>query len=478
MGSVLFITNPELGQLQVALAVAHSIVQQDASVEIHLATYKDAIAPGVIAAASAYATASHSSPTPRPFVLHEISGVPWADAVRSRSTSGKTLILPSLRRRPTLWSWRQHLREVGYFFQPWDGPQLVEVYRSVLDIVKSVNPGVTLVDSMNLPGNVACRHLGVKWCILTPSSLKDWAGGEQPAGRIFWKYPAMGSGLSYPLAWYQVPINVCLVLLMLYHMIRGEAETNDVANYFEKHTDGATIRLDRAPNPFVRALVGIIPELDYPLKVIPENILPCGPIVRPSAPIAQSDPDLARWLSRGPTIYANLGSHCPMNEKQAYDFAMAIRLLLDKAQTSGQDAPMQKLQVLWKLKKEGSFATSAPGCAIHAILGDEVRDDLIRIVEWVEAEPMSILESGHVVLSIHHGGANSFAEAIVVLVVELNCIRLLHIGLFAQCLDHRASRLLTSSEYQLAADTIHLKHEEVVPSGVVAFRSAASEPRN
>lgn len=191
MTRILFITNPELGQLQVTLAVAHSIIEQDPAAEIHLATYQDARASITIANANAYAGTNRTARKKRPFfVLHEIAGVPWADAVRSHSPSGNTLVLPSLLHKPTIWTWSQHLREVGYFFQPWTGPQLVEVYRSVVHIVKTVNPDVAVVDSMNLPGNIACRHLGVKWCILTPSSLKDWAGAAQPGGRMFWKYPA------------------------------------------------------------------------------------------------------------------------------------------------------------------------------------------------------------------------------------------------------------------------------------------------
>lgn len=224
----------------------------------------------------------------------------------------------------------------------------------------------------------------------------------------------MGSGFPYPMAWYQVPVNACFVLLMLFHMLKGDPEGDQVAAFFEKHTDGASIRLDRAPNPFVSALVGILPELDYPLQVIPENILPCGPIVRPSPPVAQSAPQLARWLARGHTVYVNLGSHCAMSETQACEFAVALKMLFDEAKLNYNRGTLtQDLQVLWKLKKEDVCATETLRNRAQDVLEEELKSDRVRIVDWIECEPISILESGRVILSVHHGGANSFAEAIM-----------------------------------------------------------------
>ncbi|KAK3294448.1 uncharacterized protein B0H64DRAFT_418347 [Chaetomium fimeti] len=40
------------------------------------------------------------------------------------------------------------------------------------------------------------------------------------------------------------------------------------------------------------------------------------------------------------------------------------------------------------------------------------RDGVVRIVDWLEAEPMAVLETGVVVCAVHHGGANSFLEAV------------------------------------------------------------------
>jgi hypothetical protein len=36
----------------------------------------------------------------------------------------------------------------------------------------------------------------------------------------------------------------------------------------------------------------------------------------------------------------------------------------------------------------------------------------VRIESWLKAEPGAIIESGHVICSVNHGGANSWNEGI------------------------------------------------------------------
>jgi 2-acylglycerol O-acyltransferase 1 len=42
----------------------------------------------------------------------------------------------------------------------------------------------------------------------------------------------------------------------------------------------------------------------------------------------------------------------------------------------------------------------------------EVEADTARIRPWFEVEPMAMLQTGQIVCSVHHGGANSWYEAI------------------------------------------------------------------
>jgi UDP:flavonoid glycosyltransferase YjiC (YdhE family) len=154
----------------------------------------------------------------------------------------------------------------------------------------------------------------------------------------------------------------------------------------------------------LKIFVGTLPELDFPV-VIPPHVIPCGPIYIPARPIEADDEELAKWLLQRPTVYINLGSICRVSESRACELARAIRIVLSALRSS-------PLQVLWKLKKEGTYETSEPGCRIFGILADEFKMDLVRIYEWLTPQPLAILQTGKISCSIHHGGANSYYEAV------------------------------------------------------------------
>lgn len=70
------------------------------------------------------------------------------------------------------------------------------------------------------------------------------------------------------------------------------------------------------------------------------------------------------------------------------------------------------LQVLWKFIR----ATDANG----ATYGDEFLEPLrpylenerLRMESWLDVQPVTLLETGHIVLSVHHGGAGCYHEAL------------------------------------------------------------------
>jgi hypothetical protein len=137
--------------------------------------------------------------------------------------------------------------------------------------------------------------------------------------------------------------------------------------------------------------------------------------------VARVDPELAGWLARGPpTLYVNLGSLCRLEEGRAVEMAGALKLVLERAGREGKgggggggSGSASGLQVLWKLKKHGEYETGEAGCRIHGVLGEEMERGVVRIVDWLVPEPIAVLESGNVVCAVHHGGANSFNEAVV-----------------------------------------------------------------
>jgi hypothetical protein len=133
------------------------------------------------------------------------------------------------------------------------------------------------------------------------------------------------------------------------------------------------------------------PELEYPI-VVPQGVIPCGPILLPPRPLAETDPELAAWVSRRPTVLIVLGSHFIQDPAHAAATLGAIKMLFAKR---------DDVQVLWKWRNLGNWA----------LPGAEALGDRLRIVNWMQADPTSVLHYG-VACSVNHGGSNSYHEAL------------------------------------------------------------------
>jgi len=209
----------------------------------------------------------------------------------------------------------------------------------------------------------------------------------------------MGSGYPFPLPFH-------LVLPNIYRVLR-------CAIAFATNPRLKTINAYRlaagAPSPMVPCfdiyrptahyLTPALPEIDYPY-LIPENVTLCGPIQLPTPPISKTDPDLNKWLQQRPTILINLGSHVASNASDALAIATGLRTVL---------TTNPNLQVLWKLKPTPT--TSSLTSALPTILPAPLLPR-VKITPWLTPDPLALLLSGTIILSIHHGGANSFYEAL------------------------------------------------------------------
>lgn len=81
--------------------------------------------------------------------------------------------------------------------------------------------------------------------------------------------------------------------------------------------------------------------------------------------------------------------------------ATAMRVLLDQN---------PQAQILWKLRRDRFNEPKDKG--IDDILLKEVQSGRVRIEGWIKAEPGALLRSGLISCSVHHGGANSYFEAL------------------------------------------------------------------
>ncbi|KAJ0383090.1 hypothetical protein COL922a_011212 [Colletotrichum nupharicola] len=360
---VLMLTNSEYGQANIFLATCYALMGTAPGVEIHLASF----AP--------IRTAPVSKLSPINF--YEIHGTNYFKALLSPEVGGRRLleIAPSFRTIPTV------LRIIARAAMPYTGPEMVENCNEIRRIIEQVEPYLTLVDNMFTPGLTMARHMGIKWMILSPNTLKDLALPLQLKAAFFWKYP-----------W-----------------ARDHVTETIGARIFDQQEFGN-------PQPKLKMLMASSPEFDFPAELKPDNIIPCGPIMRPVPAVEEVeevDPELLTWLARGPTVFINLGTLSWTTEDQAVEMAQALRSLLAGWREKGED---RRLQVLWKLKQTTDghieYDIHEKGCRLERILGSEFDNDTVRVVKWVEAEPYAVLRTGNIICSVNHGGANSFWEAL------------------------------------------------------------------
>jgi hypothetical protein len=204
----------------------------------------------------------------------------------------------------------------------------------------------------------------------------------------------MGTGISYPISWRDKPLNIIAGILLIWGVIRSP-EVKRLVKYRKKQGLPGRLPMESAQTNAIHIICPSVRETDFPL-VVPERVGLYGSIVLDTTPIEVCDPELDRWLNRGKTVLMCMGTHFHYSESQA----KAVVLGFLSAVTHDSD-----IQFLWKLPNRSEF---------EDLFGEALKDpkdkDRFRIVEWLEADPASIMKHPNVVAWIHHGGANSYFE--------------------------------------------------------------------
>lgn len=139
-----------------------------------------------------------------------------------------------------------------------------------------------------------------------------------------------------------------------------------------------------------------IRELDYPL-FIPATVGLYGPVILDTTPVEAADPELARWLDQGKTVMMCMGTHYRYTESQ-------VRAIIGGFLGAvGHDSGVQ---LFWKLSGKDGFKN-----LLDELLIDPKDRERFKIVDWIQADPSAVMSHRNVVVSIHHGGANSYYEA-------------------------------------------------------------------
>lgn len=137
------------------------------------------------------------------------------------------------------------------------------------------------------------------------------------------------------------------------------------------------------------------PPVEYGL-ICPPDVIPCGPITQlVAAPLADTDAQLAAWLAERPTVLVVLGSHIALPDDRAAELYGALACLLDTR---------PDVQVLWKLMGGSNGGTYAKA--------KESFPHRLKIVDWLDADPIAILQTGNICCFVNHGGSNSYHEAL------------------------------------------------------------------
>uniref|UniRef100_A0A0D2YAK1 Glycosyltransferase sdnJ n=1 Tax=Fusarium oxysporum (strain Fo5176) TaxID=660025 RepID=A0A0D2YAK1_FUSOF len=355
--TVLFLTNSEHGLSNVHLATASAILENYPDVEVYFASFSSI--EQKLERVSSFAKIK--SPHARAIVFHGLTGLTFVQAI---AKEGRSFISPP--------GWRgiaTLAEHIQLWISPWTFEDHVYLYKELGSIIDEVDPAVIVLDSWFRPAIDATRKRNRQHAFITPNTLVDHFLGIQPLWTRLWKYPAamFTPDASKKKARLQEiglgePMN-------LFGMNRLGVP------WITQNTQGAMISVE----------------------VIPPNVTCAGPIILSGPPAHQQDPQTATWLKKAPTVLINLGSNLAYDQSRAEVMAIAIAALLSST----------NYQVLWKFNKLGDFSDDF---LVH--LKPYLDNERLKMPSWLVADPSSLLDTGNIVTSVHHGGSNCYHEAL------------------------------------------------------------------
>jgi len=206
---------------------------------------------------------------------------------------------------------------------------------------------------------------------------------------------SVGTAWPYPLPWYLIPLAVILSFRAIWVFVRF----GKFSSFAQKRKEAGfttSLALFETDSPLVlKEYFMSTPQLDLP-AVIPEKYCAVGPILQAVDSVEDKDPELATWLAQRPTVLIVLGSVFQTKGEFTAEMIQAICQLL---------STRSDIQILWKLQS----LQVGPEDVQQALKG-LVTEDQVRVVSWLEADPLAILQTGNVCCFVNHGGSNSYHE--------------------------------------------------------------------
>ncbi|GAP92129.1 putative udp-glucoronosyl and udp-glucosyl transferase family protein [Rosellinia necatrix] len=403
--TVLFFINTEYGLSNVHLATASALLEKHPGIDVHIASFSRT-GPKVAGISS---LARRKAQNARGIHFHEIPGPEYAEALSSRMGGLGRKSIRHVQHAPGMKGIDQILRAVQPAMSPWNGTEHLGIYQKATELIQSVDPAVVVLDIAFRPTIDAAINSNRLYAYIAPNILADTFWVEQPYGGMLWKYSRIGCGFPFPVPWRNIPENIYITVRFIYAVLT-RPDFKGTREFLAAHGIRDSITMPR-PNdrPWIAQNMA---GASLPLDLVPPNVTSTGPIVFDPEPAAERDPELVAWLSGRPTVLVNLGSLFTYSEHHATTMALALQELLARTD----------VQVLWKMARDemvpGNYTLPVQG------LVDAGR---LRVVDWLTVSPPSILATGHIVASAHHGGANCYHEAIgagvpqVVIPMWLDC---------------------------------------------------------
>ncbi|KAJ5212071.1 UDP-glucoronosyl and UDP-glucosyl transferase family protein [Penicillium cinerascens] len=257
---VLFLTNSDHEQSNAFLATCQSLIQYP-FVDVHFASFpelRDEVSN------------LHTGLSRVRF--HALNGTPYAKRLELEEYR-----LSGLSHPPGFHGAVASRKDLPISQVPWNGTEYLEMYRSMLDVIKAVDPTLVVIDPMLKQANDAVLQLGYQYMILSASNLRDVLVTEQPAGKMIREFPAIGSGFSSPLPWYLAPCNAYLWLRRAFTMVFS-SHLRKLKSCRQHHGVANPVNLVEWYRDEVTVLVTSSLEIEYPMFV-PPNVIACGPII-------------------------------------------------------------------------------------------------------------------------------------------------------------------------------------------------------
>jgi hypothetical protein len=183
---LLFLTNSDYGQANVVLATTHAIGLANPDVEIHVASFQE-LESGVYDASRFMqeSAAQQKLPIPKSFIFHKLQGISWGPATKRPGTA----IFDTLELTPGFVNSAKGVATLPAVMVPWSPEEYMEIYRDTQRVFDEVDPDLTIVEPLHTQGLTFCHYRGVKWMVLSPNTIKEFAIPLQPRLAALWKYP-------------------------------------------------------------------------------------------------------------------------------------------------------------------------------------------------------------------------------------------------------------------------------------------------